>query len=87
MHNKRLMLINGSFWRPVTIPTAIFEARASFPGGRWACREGSSSPVEIVSLNRLKLLKHVIINLQLATSVMLDISLTNLIQNRGSRWV
>ena len=88
MHNKRLMLkTNCSFWRPLTILTAMFEARAYYPGGRWACRGGSSGPIEIVSLNRLKLLKHVIINLQLATSVMLDISLTNLIQNRGSRWV
>lgn len=80
------MLKNRSFCRQETILTAMFEARVSVQGGRWACREGSGNPVESVTLNRLKLLRHVIINLQLVTSVMLDISLTKLIKNRGSRW-
>lgn len=41
----------------------MFEGWASVPGGRWAGREGSGSPVESATLNRLKLLRLVIINL------------------------
>ena len=89
MHNKRFMLKNRSFlWTKDDRSNQCSKHRwVSVTGGRWACCEGSGGPVESATLNRLKLLRHVIINLQLVTSVMLDISLTKLIQNRGSRWV
>lgn len=87
MHNKRFMLKNRSFCGSKTILTTMFDGWASVPGGRWAGREGSGSPVQSATLNRLKLLRLVIINLQLVISAMLDISLTNLSKNRGSRWV
>lgn len=67
----------------------MFEARVprdrfSSPGRKWVRRVGNGCPVVCVTFNRLELSGHVIINLQLVTSIILDISLTQLIQNRLS---